>query len=185
MSGAKTFDKNLLLQILDELSEEQAAEVFTFALFIRDRFGAAFDESRSTELKTLPAARLQALLGTVAWGETLSKILSVFTNYEERRAEEQKRSEQFSMLLDKLLMQVPIDDITWISSEIQRLYQKTIEQVRQTEGALNFHDALMALYCQEYEIKAIISFDRDFDRISWLKRVAAPEDVKTVFYFSK
>lgn len=72
----------------------------------------------------------------------LNETISVLA----RRAEEQKRAEQFPMLLDKLLMQVPIDDITWISLEIQRLYQKTIEQVRQTDGALNFHDALMALY---------------------------------------
>jgi hypothetical protein len=68
MSVAKTFDKNLLLQVLDELPEEQAVEVFTFALFIRDRFQRMSTKSDGLMVRTLPAARLKALIGTVAWG---------------------------------------------------------------------------------------------------------------------
>jgi predicted nucleic acid-binding protein len=124
-------------------------------------------------LNALEAERVSLVYFDCVLNETVSVLA--------RRGEEQKRSEQFSMLLDKLLIQVPIDNITWISSEIQRLYQKTIEQVRQTGGVLNFHDALMALYCRECEINAIISFDQDFDRISWLKRIVTPEDVKAMF----
>ena len=68
MSVAKTFDKNRLLQILDELPEEQAAEVFTFALFLKERFKAMSTKSHELTVKTLPAAQLRMLVGIVAWG---------------------------------------------------------------------------------------------------------------------
>jgi predicted nucleic acid-binding protein len=42
--------------------------------------------------------------------------------------------------------------------------------VQQTEGRINFHDALIALACKELDISVIISFDNDFDEISWLER---------------
>lgn len=108
----------------------------------------------------------------------LNETISVLA----RRAEEQKRSEQFSMLLDTLSNQVPVDTITWLSLETQRLYDQVIEQVRQTAGVLNFHDALIAHYCQKNEIHAIISFDKDFDLLPWLTRIAAPDDISAVFH---
>jgi predicted nucleic acid-binding protein len=45
------------------------------------------------------------------------------------------------------------------------------------DGARNFNDALLALACRERDIAAIASFDADFDRVAWLKRIAAPEDL--------
>ena len=98
-----------------------------------------------------------------------------------RRSEEQKRSEQFGDLLSTLLRQVPVENITWISSEVQRLYLHIIEQVKQSTGTLNFHDALIALFAQEAEIPVIISFDRDFDQVSWLTRIAQHNDVPKIF----
>ena len=107
----------------------------------------------------------------------LNETISVLA----RRAEEQKRSEQFSLLLDTLSNQVPADNITWLSLETQRLYAQVIDQVRQTAGVLNFHDALIALYCQENGIHAIISFDKDFDLLPWLTRIVAPADIAPAF----
>ena len=46
--------------------------------------------------------------------------------------------------------------------------------VRTHGGELNFHDALIALACQEFGIKHIASFDGDFDREAWLKRLGSP-----------
>ena len=43
--------------------------------------------------------------------------------------------------------------------------------VRAHKGKLNFHDALIALVSKEMGIKYIVSFDKDFDEIEWLKRV--------------
>jgi len=98
-----------------------------------------------------------------------------------RRVEEQKRPEQFPMLLDELLRRVSIDKITWVSPEIRRLYLDIIELIRQHSGVLNFHDALIALICRESGINTIISFDQDFSRITWLKTIKQTDDVKTAF----
>ncbi len=95
-----------------------------------------------------------------------------------RRAEEQKRTDQFPALLDALIQLVPVDSITWVSAEVKRLYPQIVELVRDTSGILNFHDALMALFCQEISAVELVSFDEDFDRISWLSRVSLPEENK-------
>lgn len=47
--------------------------------------------------------------------------------------------------------------------------------MEQTNGVLNFHDALIALACREREIPLIASFDPDFDQIIWLHRLASPD----------
>ncbi len=104
----------------------------------------------------------------------LNETISVLA----RRAAEQKRLPEFSHLLDELLQKVPEDIVTWISPETQRLYRSIVELVRQTGGTLNFHDALISLACRDLGITAIVSFDEDFDHITWLTRLAKPEDVK-------
>ena len=83
--------------------------------------------------------------------------------------------------LHTLLHEVPTDIIVWLSSETQRLYDQVIELVQSTSGALNFHDALIALGCRLLRIEVIASFDRDFDQVAWLTRVATPEAVMAVF----
>jgi predicted nucleic acid-binding protein len=98
-----------------------------------------------------------------------------------RRAEEQGRAQQFPGLMETLIQQVPTEVIVWLSSETQRLYDRVIELVRNTSGVLNFHDALLALGCQEFGVEVIASFDRDFDQIAWLTRVDIPEAVRATF----
>jgi predicted nucleic acid-binding protein len=94
-----------------------------------------------------------------------------------RRSEEQRRLEQLPLLMEKLLREAPKETVTWISAEIQRLYDDIIQLIRRHNGALNFHDALIALSCQELGLRFIVSFDRDFDQIPWLARIDAAEDV--------
>ena len=89
-----------------------------------------------------------------------------------RRLEEQKRTQNFSTLLDDLQTHIPVDMITWISSDIKAVYKKVIALVQQTSGTLNFHDALIALKCRDLKINSILRFDRDFDQIDWLRRIA-------------
>ena len=60
-----------------------------------------------------------------------------------------------------------------------------VELIRGSDGKLNFNDALMALACRERDIPALASFDRDFDTISWLTRLASPEDVKQLLAASE
>jgi len=39
------------------------------------------------------------------------------------------------------------------------------------------NDALIALTCKEHQIKYLASFDRDFDKVPWLKRLSQPSDL--------
>lgn len=91
-----------------------------------------------------------------------------------RRAEEQNRSDQFDDLLDRLVQQVPLDSITWVSGESERLFGQILDLCRRHGGRLNFNDALLALLCYEREIRYVASFDGDFDDLPDLTRLADP-----------
>jgi predicted nucleic acid-binding protein len=98
-----------------------------------------------------------------------------------RRAQEQRHTHQFPDLLDVLLRQVPAEVIVWLSSETPRLYSQAIDLVRTTSGALNFHDALIALGCRWLGVEMLASFEPDFDRIDGLTRVSTPASVTAAF----
>jgi predicted nucleic acid-binding protein len=118
------------------------------------------------QAKALLNALKEEAVNVVYFDCVLNETISVLA----RRSEEQDRSAQFLELLDELQAQVPEPLITWITLDIQLLYNRIVALVRQTHGRLNFHDALIALACQELEIKVILSFDRDFDEIPWMER---------------
>jgi predicted nucleic acid-binding protein len=88
-----------------------------------------------------------------------------------RRTAEQKRPEQFDRLLDGLLAMMPPTHITWIASAAQPWFPEIVRLCREGHGTLNFHDALIALACQELGVRFLVSFDPDFDRIPWLTRM--------------
>jgi uncharacterized protein len=94
-----------------------------------------------------------------------------------RRTKEQGRTDQLPTLLSDLVNRVSADVMTWISQETQRLYQQIIQMVLQHKGELNFHDALIALSCQELDVPFIFSFDTDFDDVDWLIRIADTNDI--------
>jgi predicted nucleic acid-binding protein len=94
-----------------------------------------------------------------------------------RRLHEKGRLAEVEALLDRLNDQVPGDTITWILPDVPHLYPEVLDLIRSSSGALNFHDALIALACRERSIPAIASFDADFDQVGWLRRLARPEDV--------
>ncbi len=94
-----------------------------------------------------------------------------------RRLHEKKRSSEIKPLLGRLDAQVPDDTITWVLPDVPRLYPEVLNLIRSSSGALNFNDALIALACRERGIPAIASFDADFDQITWLRRLAHPEDL--------
>lgn len=94
-----------------------------------------------------------------------------------RRLGEQRRGEQFVALLDQLHSLIPVRKITWLSPQTDRLYPEVLALVRHHNGLLNFHDALISLGCRELDIEYIASFDRDFDHIDWLTRIATSGDI--------
>jgi predicted nucleic acid-binding protein len=95
-----------------------------------------------------------------------------------RRLHEKGRGAEVKGLLERLEAQVPRDLLTWILPDVPRLYSEVLDLIHTSSGELNFNDALIALACRERDISALISFDPDFDRLSWLRRVAAPDDLR-------
>lgn len=63
------------------------------------------------------------------------------------------------------------ESITWVYPRVPELYKAILNLVGEHKGKLNFHDALIALVSKEMDIEYIVSFDKDFDEIEWLKRV--------------
>ena len=94
-----------------------------------------------------------------------------------RRLREKGRQADIGPLFDRLNARVPPDKITWVLPDVPRLYTEILDVMRSSVGALNFHDALIALACRERGIPAIASFDDDFDQVTWLRRLSEPEDV--------
>ncbi len=77
-----------------------------------------------------------------------------------------------------ILSNYPPDEILWVLPDVPILYTEIIELVRSSGGELNFNDALIALSCRNRDVFLIASFDRDFDRFTWLKRIAQPDDLE-------
>lgn len=96
-----------------------------------------------------------------------------------RRMEEQRRAHQYARALDGILAIASVSNITWVAGETQRLFDRSVEMCRETSGVLNFHDALIALMCQELGVEFIVSFDQDLDRVAWLKRIDTVAQVES------
>jgi len=135
----------------------------------------------SQDIWHVPAVSLQeaivaARLGPVYFDCTLAEAISTMA----RRLREKHRETELSRLLDRLSAEFPAEAITWILPDVPRLYDRVMELTRASAGELNFNDGLIALACRERQISALASFDRDFDKIPWLMRVAKPENVETL-----
>jgi len=112
-------------------------------------------------------------------------VISEVINVLARRAKERKRSSEFTELLTQLMSQAPEASIIWISTETRRFYPEIIGLVRDSMGALNFNDTLVALGCRELGIECIATFDSDFDSIAWLKRLSSPNDITSLLTLSR
>lgn len=96
-----------------------------------------------------------------------------------RRLHEKGRADEVRIMLDQVRSRVPRESLTWILPDVPRLYVQVLELMGSSSGELNFNDALIALACRERDIPAIASFDADFGRINWLRRLATSEDAST------
>jgi len=101
----------------------------------------------------------------------LNEVISVLG----RRFEERGRTNEFDGVLRKLKKKIPERLITWVYPRVPELYKAILNLVGEHKGKLNFHDALIALVSKEMDIEYIVSFDKDFDEIEWLKRVEYEE----------
>jgi predicted nucleic acid-binding protein len=62
----------------------------------------------------------------------------------------------------------------WSSRRVEGLFSTILDLMDQHAGRLNFHDALIVLEAQHLGVPYIASFDRDFDVIAGLQRIASP-----------
>jgi predicted nucleic acid-binding protein len=94
-----------------------------------------------------------------------------------RRIHEQRRVADLDRILTRILTDYPREDILWVLPDVPALYGDIVELVSSSQGELSFNDALIALSCHHRDIPFIASFDRDFDNVPWLQRIAKPEDL--------
>lgn len=94
-----------------------------------------------------------------------------------RRCEEKGQSKEFGTILNQFKTLIPGEWITWIYPGIKRIYPDILNLIAASDGKLNFHDALIALYVRGKRIKYIVSFDDDFDQVKWLKRIKEETDL--------
>jgi predicted nucleic acid-binding protein len=97
-----------------------------------------------------------------------------------RRTAEQKRPEQFDRLLARLTALIPAASITWVGGAAQQWFHEIIRLCRESHGVLNFHDALIALACQNLAVGFLVSFDADFDHLTWLTRIHDAAQIATL-----
>jgi predicted nucleic acid-binding protein len=121
----------------------------------------------------LEAALRAARLAPVHFECTVTEALSTLA----RRLREQRRVQELPALFDRIEATLPREQLTWLFPDVPRLYQQILALMHTSEGELNFNDGLIALACRERQIRLLASFDRDFDRLSWLTRVATPAEV--------
>jgi predicted nucleic acid-binding protein len=93
------------------------------------------------------------------------------------RVHEQRRTANLDRLVTRILADYPEEDVLWVLPDVPALYPEIVELIRFSGGELNFNDALIALSCSHRGIPLLASFDRDFDRLEWLQRVARPADL--------
>jgi predicted nucleic acid-binding protein len=91
-----------------------------------------------------------------------------------RRLEEKGRSHEFTSALQKMEQAIPAKRITWMYPEVRRLYPEILIVIKEHEGKLNFHDALMVIAAREMDIPHIVSFDQDFDEVEGIERIGKP-----------
>jgi len=120
----------------------------------------------------------EALQGHQAEIAVFDCVLAEAISTMARRIHEQRRAADLKHLLSRILTDYPLDDILWVLPDVPALYGEIVELVRSSGGELNFNDALIALSCHHRDVPFIASFDRDFDHVSWLQRLATPDDLR-------
>jgi len=122
-------------------------------------------------LERLQADGHDAVLLDVLVGEAVSVLC--------RRFEERKRGADLPGALAKLRAMIGPSDVTWIGGETARLYEAILDVVGESEGKLNFNDALLVLLQREGRIGAVATFDADFESVPGFTLVGEPRKQDT------
>ena len=97
----------------------------------------------------------------------LNEVVSVLC----RRLEERGESQSLLSLLERLEELVPEEQIEWLYPDVPELYGDIMKLIKEKEGNLNFHDALIVLFMKNQGLNNILSFDTDFDEVNGINRI--------------
>lgn len=104
----------------------------------------------------------------------LNEVVSVLG----RRLEERKEPKSFRNFLEILEDLVPESQIEWVYPDVPALYSNIMKMIKENEGRLNFHDALISLFMKEQGLEHIVSFDTDFDEVKKVNRIDNEKEIK-------
>lgn len=88
-----------------------------------------------------------------------------------RRCRERGQADAFPQLTDRLLGAVPPEAVTWLYPHVPRWFGRCVAVMRETAGALDFHDAMLGVAADELGYRAVVSFDAGFDLLANLTRL--------------
>ena len=104
-------------------------------------------------------------------GVFLDCVLNELFTVLHRRARDRRIKKNLTTLMDNINKQVRRKGIFWAYTTVPHYYEDIISLIKEHQGLLNFHDCLIAIVAREENIKKIVSFDKHFDKISWLERI--------------
>ena len=82
----------------------------------------------------------------------LNELFSVLA----RRCRERGETQGFSALVSRVTQVIPDSAITWLYSYLPDWYGRCLSVMQDSEGRLNFHDALIAVAIQELQFSALV-----------------------------
>ena len=103
----------------------------------------------------------------------LNELFSVLA----RRSRERRSPQVFSILVDRVIQLIPETAVTWLYPQLPLWYGRCLGLMRETQGYLNFHDALIVVAVQELGFSALVSFDTGFDLVATVKRLGSIDEV--------
>lgn len=73
---------------------------------------------------------------------------------------------------------MPKEKVEWLYPNVPDIYSNIVKLIKEKEGRLNFHDALITLFIKENNSKYLVSFDQDFDEVDWIVRIDHEGQIK-------
>lgn len=95
-----------------------------------------------------------------------------------RRLKESKRQTNLISTFKKLKTDMSKDKITKSYRLLETNYDEVVTRIVESEGKINFHDALIVTFAFHQNISFIASFDTNFDGIVGITRLFDPKEIR-------
>ena len=87
-----------------------------------------------------------------------------------KRFSEKGRGKEIGEVMDTFV-NFFYNHITWTGEIWKWIFYEVVEGVKLSEGELSFNDAFICVFCWVNKIEYVASFDRDFDKVPFIKRI--------------